>query len=228
MGRQLRLQLERPLPQGREDFVVSATNAAAAAALDRFPYGEDVRLALVGPSGSGKSHLAAAWAGRVGAAVLTPETAAGFDLSALEGRPVLLEDADRASDEALFHLFNLAGVRGGALAVTSRVRPVRWTTNLPDLGSRLGALRVVEIVEPDDLVLRTLLDRHFDRLALRPAKPALDYMVRRMERSAGAARHVAEGVADLAFEQRKPVTVALARDALAALYPGVEEPNLFD
>lgn len=222
------MKLERPLPQGRDHFVVSSTNAAAAAALDRFPDGDDVRLALVGPAGSGKSHLAAAWAERVGAAVLTPETCVGVDMSALEGRPVLLEDGDRASDDVLFHLFNLAGVAGGALLVTSRTRPVRWRTALPDLRSRLGALRVAEIGEPDDLVLRTLLDRHFGRLAIRPQKPAVDYIVLRMERSAGAARHVAEGVADLAFEKRKPVNVALAKDALAVLYPDAEEPNLFD
>lgn len=225
LGRQLRLKLERPLAQGRDDFVVSATNAAASAALERFPAGDDVRLALVGPTGSGKSHLAAVWAERVGATALTPESAAGFDLSALEGRPVLLEDADRASDEVLFHLYNLAGVEGGALLVTSRARPVRWKTALPDLRSRLGALRVVEIAEPDDAVLRTLLERNFERLAVQPSDPVIDFLVKRIERSAGAARTVAEQVVDRAFEDRKPVNLPLVRTVVAH---AEDEPNLFD
>jgi chromosomal replication initiation ATPase DnaA len=225
LGRQLRLKLERPLPQGREDFVVSPTNAVAAAALERFPSGDDVRLALVGPAASGKSHLAAVWAERVGAAALKPETCAGFDLSTLEGRPVLLEDADRAPDEVLFHLYNLAGVEGGALLVTSRARPVRWATALPDLRSRLGALRVVEIAEPDDAVLRTLLERQFERLAVQPSGPVLDFLVRRMERSAGAARTLAEQVVDKASEDRKPVNLPLVRTVVVQ---AEDEANLFD
>lgn len=226
LGRQLRLKLERPLPQGRDDFVVSATNAAASATLERFPAGEDLRLALIGPAGSGKSHLAAVWAERVGAAVLTPETCAGFDLSALEGRPVLLEDADRAPDEVLFHLYNLAGVEGGALLVTSRTRPVRWTTALPDLRSRLGALRVVEIAEPDDAVLKTLLGRQFEQRAIRPSPELLAYIARRIERSADAAREAVALLDETAAAEERPVTRALARRVLNEHAP--ESADLFE
>lgn len=226
MGRQLRLKLERSLPQGRDDFVVSPTNAAAAAALERFPAGDDVRLALVGPAGAGKSHLAALWAERVGAAVLTPETCAGFDLSALEGRPVLLEDADRAPDEVLFHLYNLAGVEGGALLVTARARPVRWTTALPDLRSRLGALRVVEIAEPDDAVLKTLLERQFEQRAIRPSAELIGYLTRRIERSADAAREAVALLDETAAAEERPVTRALARRVLDERSP--DDAESFD
>lgn len=214
MGRQLRLKLERPLAQGRDDFVVSSTNAAAHAALERFPSGDDVRLALVGPAGAGKSHLAAVWAERTGAAVLTSETRADAGLSMLEGRPVLLEDADRASDETLFHLYNLAGVQGGALLVTSRTRPVRWKTALPDLRSRLGALRVVEIAEPDDAVLRTLLERHFGRRSVAPSKELIDYLLPRMERSAEGVRALVDEIDETASADRRPLNRSLARAVL--------------
>ena len=46
---------------GRTDFLIAPCNAAAVAWLDRWPEWPGVALALWGPAGSGKSHLAELW-----------------------------------------------------------------------------------------------------------------------------------------------------------------------
>lgn len=222
MGRQLRLKLDRPVAFRAGDFVTAASNRAAVAALTGFPNEAEVRAALVGPEGCGKTHLAEAWADRVGAVRLTPAAAANADLAALEGRPVLLDDADQASDEIRFHLYNLAGAPGGALLLASRLRPVKWTSTLPDLRSRLGALRVIEIAEPEDAVLRGVLRQNFERRGIRPPEDLLDYLVLRMERSASAARRVVEELDETAAAERRPLNRALARQVLE------ETSDLFD
>jgi len=93
LARQLGLKLRRPASFARADFVFSETNREALKLLDAWPSWHGGCLALVGPEGAGKTHLAMEWAQRAKAAVLR---AACKDISSALGRPVLMEDADKA------------------------------------------------------------------------------------------------------------------------------------
>ncbi len=216
MGRQFRLDLQRPPAFTREAFVVSTPNREAVASLETYPQWPAPVLALVGPEGTGKTHLANVWAERNRAVFLTDAAADLADLPSLEGRPVVVDDADQAGDETLFHLINQAGVRGGGLLLTSRVTPSLWACALPDLRSRLNAVRVAEIDEPDDAVLRGVLVHWFRRLLVDPSPELLDYLILRMERSAAEARVLVSRLVDQAVARRRPVTRSLAREVLEA------------
>lgn len=222
---QLSLGLEAPPALTREAFVESPANAQAVAALDSWPDAVSHVLALAGPPLSGKTHLMTAWADRTGALVLEGEAAALADMADLEGRLVAVDDADRVDDETLFHLINLAGGHGAGLLLVSRQPPARWETNLPDLRSRLNAIRVVSLQEPDDELLRGMLTRFFGQNSVRPSPELLEYLVRRIERSAPAARQVVRRLIDAAAPLQRPVTRALAREVLGADEP---DPDLFD
>ncbi len=155
--------LKRPSSFARADFVFSDTNREAIEALDAWPAWHGGCLALVGPEGVGKTHLALAWAAQVGAGVLqSADASPGLDLTPLQGRPVLFEDADRgAPDDVLFHLINMAGAAGGGLLLTARTAPSAWPAALPDLRSRLNALPVAELPPPDDAMLEGVLRQIF-------------------------------------------------------------------
>lgn len=207
--RQLTIPLTHPPVHTRAAFVESPANAEALAAVDRWPAWPNGTLALVGPEGSGKTHLSAIWAERAGARRFTP----GDDVSALAGAPVLVEDADRAGDEALFHLINRAADDGGLL-LTSRTRPTAWRSALPDLRSRLNALTVVEIGEPDDALLIAVLEALFRERLRKPLPELYDYLLRRMPRSVAAAREMVRLLDAAAGEQARPLNRALAREVL--------------
>ncbi len=66
--RQLALALDHAISFAREDFLAGPSNAKALALIDRWPDWPDRLVVLVGPEGSGKSHLAAIWAQDVGRA----------------------------------------------------------------------------------------------------------------------------------------------------------------
>lgn len=208
---QLRLPLERPV--AGEAFVTSDSNAEAVRVLARWPDGVGAVLALHGPPGSGKSRLAADWAERVGAVPLNGAEAALIDPLELEGRPVLLDRAADADDESLFHLINLANSGGGALLLVSRSAPRQWSVDLPDLRSRLDAVRAVAIAPPDDAVLSAILRARFAERSITPSDDVIDYLVRRLDRSAETAASVVERLDAL----HRPVTRVLARQVLDAM-----------
>lgn len=210
MTDQLRLPLHNDAPDLGADFVRSDCNAEAFDVLSRWPDGAGRVMALCGPAGSGKSRLAAIWAERVGAVGLNGSEAALVDPLDLEGRPVLLDIAQDADEETLFHLINLAQADGGALLLVSRPSPRLWKAALPDLRSRLDAMRVVAIEAPDDIVLAAILRARFAERAMTPGDDVIDYLVRRIDRSADAAADIVARMDAL----HRPVTRALARQAL--------------
>jgi len=187
---QMRFPLKREPEGAVAMFVRGPSNRLAAETLDLWPQGDDSLLALVGTQGSGKSHLASEWAERTGAVALAGAEAGQIDLSDLEGRPVLLDDAGETDDATLFHLINLARSPGGALLMVSREPPSRREAELADLRSRLDAVRVIRVEAPDDAVLAAALRRFFDERAITPGEDLIDYLVLRIERSIPAARAV--------------------------------------
>ena len=208
---QLRLPLERPVLG--QAFVLSDSNAEAVRTLAAWPDGAGLVLALHGPAGSGKSRLAADWAERVGAMPLHGAEAALIDPLELEGRPVLLDRAQDADDESLFHLINLANAGGGALLLVSRTSPRDWSVALPDLRSRLDAVRTVALEAPDDAVLSAILRARFAERSIAPSDELVEYLVRRLDRSAEVAAAVVERLDAL----HRPVTRVLARQVLDAM-----------
>lgn len=224
MSRQLRLKLDRKEIFRRGDFVVTPANADAVRLVDDWRAWPGARLALIGPEGSGKSHLAHAWAAEVGAAVIP--TRGRVELQGLNGRPVLYEDADRAGrDETLFHLINMAEQSGGGLLLTGRTAPSGWRADLADLRSRLNALPVAQIHEPDDQILETVLRKYFRERNIRPSEDVFPYLLRRMERSAPKALEMVIRLDEAADAEGRPVSRALARQLLEADPPTL---NLFD
>ena len=210
--RQLRLKLQQPVSYRRHDFVAGASNAAAREQLEAWPNWHGGVLALVGPEGTGKSHLAKVWVARAGAIEFDR---GHLDLAAAAGRPVLVEDVDRGIEpEALFHLINMAAQPGGGLLLTARTTPSAWTASLPDLRSRLNAMPTAQLDAPDDVVLEGVLRKLFRERNIRAPKEVFPYLLFRMERSIPVAREIVRRLDETADHQQRPISRALARQIL--------------
>ena len=215
-ARQLVLDLQHRAALGRGDFLVAPSNAAAVAWIDRWPAWPAPGLALFGPAGSGKSHLAAVWQARSGAAGVSPEALAQ---GRVEARHIVFENgesalSDRAAAEALFHLYNRIAAGGGHMLLTGAVPPARWPVALPDLRSRLRALPSVEIKAPDDAMLAGLFAKLFRDRQLAVPREVILYLVQRLERSFAAVARAVETLDRASLAERRPITLPLARAAL--------------
>ncbi|MGO8797968.1 MAG: hypothetical protein ACLQE9_08685 [Roseiarcus sp.] len=216
-ARQLPLDLRCEPSFAREDFLASPANAEALRAIEAWPDWPGRMLLLIGPAGSGKSHLGAIWAHRAAAAVV--EAAALTDAQPADlarSKAILVEDADRlgAAEANLFHIINLARESDASVLLTARGGLDDWGLKKADLHSRLRLAPVVALGEPDEQLARAVLFKLFSdrQLAVEPAVVA--YIALRIERSLGAARAIVEALDREALARGKAVTRAMAAHVL--------------
>jgi chromosomal replication initiation ATPase DnaA len=214
---QLALNLPHRTAFGRSDFMVSESNVTAVERIDRWPDWPSAVLVLCGPRGCGKTHLAHLWRERASALIMSGETLTEAMLPHLFDkvpRQVAIDDADRAPEHALLHLFNSCIEHEGSLLITA-CRPLgSWRIALGDLRSRLRAAPIVEIGAPDDALLGAVLIKQFADRQLRVAPDVIAYLLKRIDRSFAAVEKIAAQLDGAALSDGGPVTIPLARKVL--------------
>ena len=224
MPKPAQLPLTLPIAQRyvAQDFCETASNAEAVAWLGRTADWPDLRLAVWGEAGCGKTHLLHVWAARTHADILRgPDL--GASLEQPPDRAIALDDADAVPDEtALFHLLNAAGEARLPVLLASRQPPARWDVRLPDLASRLRAITAVEIGPPDDELLHALLIRLIETHQLPVAEPVPEWLFRRLPRTAASLREARARLDAASLAAQRPITVPLAREALADMLAETE------
>lgn len=218
-ARQLVFELPHRPALELEDFLVSASNEAAVAIVDRWPDWPVGAAIICGPAGCGKSHLANVWRLRSGATIAHAADLETASVPAVAAhRALVIEDIGATRDEAaLFHLLNLVREQRLALLLTSPMAPGDLDTRLPDLRSRLKALPLAVIAPPDDALLRAVLVKLFADRQLSVDPQIVAYLLVRMERSMEAARCLVGEVDRQALVMQRGVTRSVAAAALQAL-----------
>ncbi|MEM7599388.1 MAG: DnaA/Hda family protein [Pseudomonadota bacterium] len=219
MPQQLSFDLPGRTALGRDDFFVSPANANAVAMIEGWQDWPGRKLMLVGPHGSGKTHLSHVWANLSEAAIIPALDVARADIATLATTHVAVEDChavagNRDAENALFHLHNLALAEGRRVLFTAATAPAEWPLTLPDLMSRMQGTPSIHICPPDDALLGALLIKLFADRQLSPTPATLPYLVARIDRSYAAASAAVEALDAAALAQGRPITPRLAAEAL--------------
>jgi chromosomal replication initiation ATPase DnaA len=216
--RQLALALDHAESYARDDFFVGPCNEAPYQLICSWPDWPANAVALVGPEGSGKTHLAMIWAALAGARIISARALRDTEVpSALATGALVVEDASAgADDRALFHLINLAREENAALLFTAQSTPATWPVAIPDLLSRLRALPLVTLQAPDDAMLRAVIVKLAADRQLALDEGLVAFIATRIERSFAAARAAVIALDNEALRQRRPPTRALAAEIIRA------------
>jgi len=203
---QLHLPLGVPADARDVEFLVTESNARAAHQLDRWGMWPVMAALLVGPPKSGRSLLARIFVERTGGTAI--------------------DNAESASEEALFHAWNEAQITRSPLLIVADAPPPAWEVALPDLRSRLAASPVLRIDPPDDMLMRLLLERTLDRLALVTRPEVIAWLLARIERSHLALARVGEELeAEAPRLQNRRLSIQGARATLESAGLLFEPPS---
>lgn len=214
-GKQLPLPLPALSALGADDFLVTASNAEAARWLDAWPDWPGGGLLLYGPAASGKSHLAAIWAGRAQASVVPAAALTRAQALDLSGAVAVDDVDDPAADaETMFHLINIARAENLSFLLTARRSAAAWSSGLADLDSRLRALPAVGLHPPDDMLLAGLAAKLFADRQITVPDTVIDFMLAHLERSCAAIAVAVEQLDQASLAQRRKLTRQLAQDVL--------------
>ena len=215
--RQLAFALPHAESLTRDNFLEGPANAAALGLIESWPEWPARTMVFAGPKGSGKSQLAAVWAEQAGARSTTAHALSAATVpAALVTGALVVEDlkANDFDERALFHLLNLAREEQAYLLITARTPPASIEVELRDLRSRLRALPVVSLAEPDDLLFRALIVKFCTDRQLAIDESVVGYLATRIERSYAAARQAVEQLDREALRLGRPVTRALAAELM--------------
>jgi chromosomal replication initiation ATPase DnaA len=200
-----------------ETLVVAEANRDAAKLLTQWRAWPSGALALTGPKGSGKTHLALAWALETGARQVSARAAAD-DAAAIfrEAQGLLfIDDADSEADEAmLWRVIDLARTDGGAVLLVGAANPGNWPATIPDLRSRLTNLAAARLGEPDEALMEVVLRRICREQFIQLSDDAARYLARRLPRTFAAAHQMAAALDANLVKGAKPVALKTARAAL--------------
>lgn len=220
---------------GREDFLLGPENRDAVGWLDRWPDWPAPVLVISGPAASGKSHMAAVWRDKTGAAVVRPdmlventaeEIAAMGDHLVIDGIDLWI--GDRGAEETLFHLYNIFKEDGRSYLVTTRMAPSHADFTIPDLASRMRAAPVATIQPPDDTLLASILIKLFADRQLNVNNDIVRYILPRMERSFAAARDIVAKADKKALADKQKISIPLLRKVLADMQSDEPMPFMGD
>ena len=209
-----------------EHFVIAQPNAEAVYWIDLWPDWPAPALMLVGPSGSGKSHLLDIWAKKAQARVLSCKNMAANTLlnhveniSPDKTWAVGLDDIDHCpSSQDLFDLYNLARQKGGHILMSAAQAPIFWAQEDPELMSRLMASPTARIRQPDDPMLRQLLHKHFSDHQLSPPPNVIDFLLVRMPRNFTGPKQIVQQLDALALEEKRKITIPFIKDVWSRVF----------
>jgi hypothetical protein len=191
---QIALPLDWPAAERESDFIVSAANAEAVRHLGHWSLWPVMATILTGPRKSGRSFLGRIFAARSGA--------------------TLVDDGERADEEMLFHAWNRALSDRRPLLIIADSPSTLWDVTLPDLRSRLAATPHVAISDPDDVLVKGLLERLMTTRGLAFGPDVSEWIARRIERNYVSIHRAIDAIDQVAWSRRRKISIQGAREAL--------------
>lgn len=191
---QIALPLDWPQTQGESRLILGEANRSAFEHFRKWTMWPVKASLLSGPRRSGRSLMARSFVDRVG------------------GR--LVERADAADEEQLFHWWNDAQASGRPLVMIVDRLPPEWEIALPDLRTRIAVTPVASIAEPDDELFQALIELQFADRGLHVPREALKFMTERLHRDYLTVERAVEAVDRFAISERARLTLPTIRRAL--------------
>ena len=169
-------------------------------------------LFLVGPSKSGKTHLAFIWQKKFNAIIYDNNIK-----QILENTSNVIVDNifDNINEEEIFHIINHCSSVNSKILVTSNIKLNEYTFQLKDLSSRLKTFINVNINLPDDELLVNLMTKLFHDKQIIVKNPEIfHYIINRVDRSYEKIFHLIDKIDNLLMKKNKQLTIPIIKELI--------------
>ncbi len=190
------------------NFFVNETNCNA---FNRLINQESTLSFLYGPKKSGKSFLADIWKNKYNANKLSNN----FEELIKKNDNILVDDFHTFDQEIIFHLVNYCILNNLKILITSSYKINDINFKFYDLPSRLKTFSNLEIYNPDDEMLLTILTKLLvDKQFIVNSNDIFDYILRRVDRSYKGIYDIVDKLDVLSLEKKRQLTIPLIKEIL--------------
>ncbi len=166
---------------------------------------------LFGPKKSGKSFLSQIWLKKNNGLELKEN----FELLLDYKKNVLIDELLLFDEEKIFFVVNNCILNNLNLLITSSKKINEINFKFKDLSSRLKTFSNLEIEQPDDEMLITILTKLLvEKQFIINSNDIFEYILRRVDRSYEAIHYIVNKLDVLSLEKKRQLTIPLIKEIL--------------
>ena len=209
------------------DFYVSNKNELAYKMIKKWPEWPTPVVYIYGSEKCGKSLVCKLWKSlssgiyinrRNFLEKLIPQN----DLLYIKNHNWIIDDVDyiisfedNKYEEKILNLINIIKTSGKKnLLMASRKMPRFLDSSLKDLTSRISSSTVIEMRDPDEVLLKKIIEKYLSERNIKINKESLDYLINRIERSYKSALKVAKQIDTMSLEKKTKINKFFLRSIL--------------
>ncbi len=208
MNKQISFNYKFVNDHNEHNYFVNVTNVDAFNGLFNF---DNNLFFLCGPKKSGKSYLSQIWLKKNNAI----EFKNNFEVLLDSKKNILIDDFLLFNEENIFHIVNNSILNNSKILITSNKKIHEIKFKYKDLSSRLKTFLFLEIKQPNDEMLLTILTKLLiDKQFIINSKDIFEYILKRVERSYQGINEMVDKLDSLSLEKKRQLTIPLIKEIL--------------
>ena len=209
------------------DFYVSNKNELAYKMIKKWPEWPNQVVYIYGSEKCGKSLVCKLWKDiSLGIYInrnnFLEKLIAQNDMIYIQNHNWIIDDVDyiisfedNKYEEKILNLINIIKTSGkNNILMTSRKMPRFLDSRLKDLISRISSATVIEMRDPDEILLKKIIEKYLNERNIKINNESLDYLINRIERSYKGALKVAKEIDIMSLEKKTKINKSFLKSIL--------------
>ena len=209
------------------DFYVSNKNELAYKMIKKWPEWPTQVVYIYGSEKCGKSLVCKLWKDisqgiYINTSNFIEKLIAQNDLTYIQNHNWIIDDVDdiisfegNKYEEKILNLINIVKTGGkNNILMTSRKMPRFLDSSLKDLISRISSATVIEMRDPDEILLKKIIEKYLNERNIQINNESLNYLINRIERSYKSALKFAKQIDTMSLEKQTKINKSFLKSIL--------------
>ena len=209
------------------DFYVSNKNELAYKMIKKWPEWPTQVVYIYGSEKCGKSLVCKLWKDisrgiYINKNNFLEKLIAQNDLTYIQNHNWIIDDVDyiisfedNKYEEKILNLINIIKTsKKNNILMTSKKMPRFLDSGLKDLISRISSATVIEMRDPDEILLKKIIEKYLNERNIQINNESLDYLINRIERSYTSALKFAKQIDIMSLEKKTKINKSFLKSIL--------------